>query len=597
MVGVLSQARRVTPKRLPGILLGLLICTAALSAWVSPASANQVGNVSVDTCVGANGCTNTSTIRVDERYFGVLVHFTATSGLPIDGTISVQAPPGTVFSTSIVAQLQFNNASESVNSVTISDGGRKLVAVVPPYLGSLTTGTSASLVLGILDDKIQLPPVPGVWSPTVWTSSDPDQVTVSAAGSITTLPGLPASLVLEDDSRSATVGMPFDALQAKVFDSRGNALTGVPVGFTIPDPGDGPGGSFPSTGDFYLAETGAEGEASAPGITANHVAGRWRVIVSAGAAPSRQVDLANLPDKAASMTLDLSPSTVPADGATSATARVRLDDAFGNPVPGDAVTLGLEGTQIAVTDNGDGMYSGVLPAADAAGQFQVTAADASVSPTLTAARTLTRSALPASSIAVSLSRSSVRADGKATTIATVRLRNSLGAGVPGASVIVTSSGGQRVSAVADKGDGVYEAKVTAGTKVGQSVIKAAAGTLTAYAQLEQVASATGSRPVVKITGGPKGRVKTGKVTFRFKRLKGQGTFQCRFDAGRWQGCKSPVSYRPKPGRHIFRVRCVAPDGTAGKPAMRRFKTRFRSPALPVTARSSQDPRRGRGERR
>lgn len=41
--------------------------------------------------------------------------------------------------------------------------------------------------------------------------------------------------------------------------------------------------------------------------------------------------------------------------------------------------------------------------------------------------------------------------------------------------------------------------------------------------------------------------------------------QCRLDAKRWAGCRSPRVYRGlKPGWHTLRVRAIAPDGTVEK---------------------------------
>jgi len=54
-----------------------------------------------------------------------------------------------------------------------------------------------------------------------------------------------------------------------------------------------------------------------------------------------------------------------------------------------------------------------------------------------------------------------------------------------------------------------------------------------------------------------------KVTFGFAGTGRASGFQCRLDRGRFTACRSPKSYRAKPGRHTFRVRPLYPSGRPG----------------------------------
>jgi hypothetical protein len=60
------------------------------------------------------------------------------------------------------------------------------------------------------------------------------------------------------------------------------------------------------------------------------------------------------------------------------------------------------------------------------------------------------------------------------------------------------------------------------------------------------------------------------LTVRFAGTGGAIRFQCRLDARKWTGCRSPKRYRHlKPGRHRLAVRAVGPAGTAALPPIRR----------------------------
>jgi hypothetical protein len=74
---------------------------------------------------------------------------------------------------------------------------------------------------------------------------------------------------------------------------------------------------------------------------------------------------------------------------------------------------------------------------------------------------------------------------------------------------------------------------------------------------------------VRIKSGPQGKISRSTVKFRFGVDFAIDRFECRLDERKWRKCKSPVPYRVRPGRHVFRVRAVA-SGTKGSVSKRIF---------------------------
>jgi len=83
------------------------------------------------------------------------------------------------------------------------------------------------------------------------------------------------------------------------------------------------------------------------------------------------------------------------------------------------------------------------------------------------------------------------------------------------------------------------------------------------------------RPRVFITGHPPKRLdhrKGGaKVTFRFRASGEASGFRCKFDSRRYRRCRSPKRYRTGSGKHVFRVRAIAPGGAKGPVAAFHFR--------------------------
>lgn len=62
-----------------------------------------------------------------------------------------------------------------------------------------------------------------------------------------------------------------------------------------------------------------------------------------------------------------------------------------------------------------------------------------------------------------------------------------------------------------------------------------------------------------------------KVKFGFSSDVAGATFQCKIDKGSFKACKSPKTFKVKPGQHKFSVRSVGPGGTDATPTTYKFK--------------------------
>jgi hypothetical protein len=115
------------------------------------------------------------------------------------------------------------------------------------------------------------------------------------------------------------------------------------------------------------------------------------------------------------------------------------------------------------------------------GEGDITASDG----TLTAATVLTLYGLGAR-IAVSVSPTSIPANGTSAATVRVVVRDATGDGVPGETAALSSSlAGDTIATVVDHGTGVYTATLPSGTRPGQASITATDGNLTASTTLTQ----------------------------------------------------------------------------------------------------------------
>lgn len=288
---------------------------------------------------------------------------------------------------------------------------------------------------------------------------------------ISHMAGNPATVDVSLSSPSITAdGTATTVATATVRDADGDGVTGEAV--VIASDGSQQVGPTVDHGDgTYTAE-----------IRATTVTGTARVTATVGGRSGR-ADLVQRAGAPATVALALADPSLTADGASTTTATVTLQDAHGNAVTGEPPVLSSDaGNAIgAVTEPAAGEYRATVTATTTAREALITAAAGTVSDT----RTLTQTPGAPADVDVDLSPGTIVADGADTATVTATVRDAHGNGVPGPSVIFTTEGGQQLGTVSDAGGGTHTAQLTASTVAGRSTITATSGSLSATAQLVQ----------------------------------------------------------------------------------------------------------------
>jgi hypothetical protein len=556
----------------------LLVMVVALFSVPSLASASSVTNTGISLYQPGSGSPVSQVVAGSKG--GLLVSFTATTETAPGDTVTVTAPDGGFFN-SLLNESNVNLMSNGTTNpdsysttypVSIINGGRTITMQVPNSIDVLP-GQQLVLRLTLYQQLITFGTVAGQNTMQVYTSKDFDPVATPA---FTIVPADPDSVVGLDGPQRTAHDQDFDPMRVGVADEFGNLIANQDVTATVAP--SGPSGTFPGPASSATVNTGSSGEGLLPIVKANSVFGDWDLALEGPGGLESSYEMTNLEHgDPASVDVSLTPSSVPADGSSQVVATATVRDQYGNPVPGENVVFSSSGSQQigAVSDNGDGTYEVQLTASTTSGPSTITATDDSPPEPLSGTATLTQTALPATSIKLSLAPSSVPADGKSIVTGKAVLRDTLGNPVAGAQVAFKSSGGQKISAVKDAGDGNYTVTITVSKTAGNSEVTASvAGTspaLRASATLTQT-KAKVVKPTLKFVKPPKKKVKSAKVKFRFKVVKGAARgFQCRIDHKKWSKCKSPKVVKLKPGKHVFKVRGVASDGSYGKPITRKIK--------------------------
>jgi adhesin/invasin len=174
------------------------------------------------------------------------------------------------------------------------------------------------------------------------------------------------------------------------------------------------------------------------------------------------------------------PTSIAADGVSTATITVQLKDASGNNLTtgGDAVTLVTDlGTLGAVSDNTDGTYTATLTSATTAGTATVTGTVNGLD--ITDDATVGFTAVPDPSTSqITAAPSIISADGSSTSTITVQLKDASDLNLTtGGDVVTLATDAGSLSAVTDNGDGTYTATLTASTTVGTATITGTVNTI------------------------------------------------------------------------------------------------------------------------
>jgi Invasin, domain 3/Bacterial Ig-like domain (group 3) len=193
---------------------------------------------------------------------------------------------------------------------------------------------------------------------------------------------------------------------------------------------------------------------------------------------------------AAHVVVQLSPSSIVANGVSTSTATATVTAADGTAVPGDTVVFSSSDPRESIgstTDNGNGTYMATITSSTKAGQVTITATDMTAN--LSGQATLTQAPGSAAHIAVALSPSSIVANGSSTSTATATVTDANGNPVAGDTVVFSSSDpGEGIGPVTNQGDGSYSAVITSSTAVGRVRITATDGTVSGHAALTQLAN-------------------------------------------------------------------------------------------------------------
>jgi hypothetical protein len=189
-----------------------------------------------------------------------------------------------------------------------------------------------------------------------------------------------------------------------------------------------------------------------------------------------------------SISVQLTPSTIVADGSSTTTAVATIP---GASTGGDTVTFNSSDpneTVSSTTDNQDGTYSATITSSTTVGQVTITASDSSNPP---GQATLNQVAGPATSITVALQPNSIVADGVSQTTATATVTDAQGHPIAGEPMSITSSDpGDHVGSIIDNGDGTYTALITSSTSAHTAHITATDGTISSARDLSETSPPT-----------------------------------------------------------------------------------------------------------
>jgi adhesin/invasin len=321
-------------------------------------------------------------------------------------------------------------------------------------------------------------------------------------------------------------------------------------------------------GQTIVVGVGTGGD-SQPGPVTDHNDGTYTSEITSSTTPGPETITATGAGKTASTTLTeygtastvvltLAPSTVVADGAQTSVATATVKDVGGNGVADEVVTIlptsgGADSTVTPVVNNNDGTYTATITSSKTADTETYTANATHANKVGTA--NLIETAGPLTSFTLSLTPSTITADGADTSVATATAKDANDNPVKNEAVTMVTNGDSAVSSVTNHNDGTYTATITssktadaetitataanagktatsvlteqpgAATKVG---LVLAPSTVTADGQSTSLATATvkdaNNNPVkdetVVFSTGPKGDVTIGNTT-----NNGDGTYK------------------------------------------------------------------------
>lgn len=275
-------------------------------------------------------------------------------------------------------------------AVHLSMGGRDSAGTVVTF-ATTTTGAGAtfsggSQAVSVPTDKYGVAvsplPVANLFAGSFEVAASIPGQSASVTFRLTNEPGPPALLVpIAGPGSAAQVLTQFGPIRLRALDAYGNPVAPPPVEFCAPQ-GALPGGSFSAGAACAASLPGATGEAIAPKLTANAVAGEFRLIASgpAGVSPAT-IGLENLPGPIGELRV-ISGENAAATVGSGFPVPIALaaTDAYGNPIANYCLTVALpaKGPSAALS------ASGARPCTDENGVAELPLVANSVAGTYTA---------------------------------------------------------------------------------------------------------------------------------------------------------------------------------------------------------------------
>ncbi len=407
------------------------------SAWLTSACQSAVVSPSVVPATNLTGVSTTYITGFDTS---------STGGLAKGDTVSITGPPGTVFPSSAsdysVATGSGPGTPASAAATFDVAGSATANAVVVTVPSAVPASTSVTVTAAHVTNAATA----GVADASVSTTADGASAAVSmvlagsASPTTSTVVAAPTS-VAADGSGVATVTV---TLQ----DAAGNAATGRSVSLaqggghssisTSPAVSDGSG-----VVTFAVTDTTAEVVTFTASDTTDAV-----VLNGSGETPTVTFTSSAVSPSASSVSV--APASVVADGLATATVTVTLEDAAGDALVGRSVSLSQGGGHSVVTpseSSTDGSGVATFAVTDTTAEAvtytavdttdRVVLNDAGETPTIT----FTPPPASPSTSSVSVAPASVPADGVATAVVTVTLRDDAGQVLSGRSVALAPGGG------------------------------------------------------------------------------------------------------------------------------------------------------------
>jgi subtilisin family serine protease len=374
-----------------------------------------------------------------------------TSGVPIAQTASVTFTPGVVSAgtstvTAAPGSVAADGVATSTITVTLKDAngnaipGKTVTLAAGSGSSVISAASGPSTVSGIVTFTVH-DAVAEALSYTATDSTDSVVLTQTAAviftagavnGGTSTVTAAPAS-VAADGTTASTITV-------TLKDANGNGVSGKTVtlaagsGSSIISAASGPS-TVAGVVTFSVTDTVAES------VTYTATDASDTILVTQTAAVTFQ-------SGAVSSSLSMvaaSPASVLADGTSTSTITVTLNDSNGNPVSGKTVTLAGSGSSTISAASGPSTAAGVVTftvrdSAVESATYTATDTTDSVTLILTASVSFTAGPVAAQASTVAANPSSVNADGTVSTVS-VTLNDGLGHGVSGKTVTLTAASG------------------------------------------------------------------------------------------------------------------------------------------------------------